>query len=108
VLPYAVRAAPALLRGANMLHICQKGRRGCGGCDSPAIRLLNSGRILYTLNRADRFGAGGNAAGGLSILVKEATEERNRRGFSPFRIGTVCGIIAHPVRSALRNYHAFA
>ena len=55
----------ALARRRHAPYLAGGRARLCGTCDSPAIRLLNSGRILYTLNRADRFGAGGNAAGGL-------------------------------------------
>ena len=67
-----------------------------GICDSPAIRLLNSGRILYTLNRADRFGAGGNAAGGRPILAKGATEGSNRRGFRRFALGLFAASLRIP------------
>jgi hypothetical protein len=103
-------ASIALLRGKSALHICTYGgdvagagrrkalRRAVVGL---AIRLLNSGKILYTLNRADRFGAGGEAAAGPSLVDVNvaAREGQDRLTNSPFRGGNKSGIIAYPVRN---------
>src|SRR5581483_6990163 len=93
---YRRASRDALARRAHAPYLAEGQAGLCGTCDSPAIRLLNSGRILYTLNRADRFGVGGNAAGGLIDPRRTRPEGATAGDFRRFAMGLFAASLLIP------------